>query len=138
MILESSGDDSRKEKFGRLEAPRPCRKLEYIRPAKAGDTCALRLCLDRLMPPQRDRCVYFDLPPNANLEGISQGITSIAAAISEGKITPQEGEVLFRILSGHANIMVSLDLERRVQKLEQGALPRGDSWGDKGALERAV
>jgi hypothetical protein len=90
------------------------------------------------MPPQRDRCVYFDLPPNANLEGISQGITSIAAAISEGKITPQEGEVLFRILSGHANIMVSLDLERRVQKLEQGALPRGDSWGDKGALERAV
>jgi hypothetical protein len=36
------------------------RKL--IEKAKAGDIAALRLCLDRLLPPRRDRLVTFALP----------------------------------------------------------------------------
>jgi hypothetical protein len=29
----------------------------------AGDTTALRLCLERLIPPRKDRAVSLDLPP---------------------------------------------------------------------------
>jgi hypothetical protein len=87
---------------------------------KAGNLHALQLCLDRLMPPPRDRSVCFDMPPMRNLDDISLGVTSLMAAISEGKITPQQGELLFRILAGHATIMNAQDLERRVEKLERG------------------
>jgi hypothetical protein len=31
--------------------------------ALAGDTLALRLCLDRILPPRRDRPIAFRLPP---------------------------------------------------------------------------
>src|SRR5215207_1838520 len=31
--------------------------------AKAGDMTAIRLCLDRLCPPRKDRHVTFELPP---------------------------------------------------------------------------
>ena len=44
---------------GELEAI--IRKL--LEKAKEGDSSALRLCLDRLMPPRRDRSVTFDLGP---------------------------------------------------------------------------
>jgi len=91
--------------------------------AKQGDTQALRLCLDRLMPPRKDRLVQFDLPPIDNLDAISLGMASIVAAISEGKITPQEGELLSRILAEHANVLANRDLERRVAALETRRSP---------------
>jgi hypothetical protein len=31
--------------------------------AKAGDLAALRVCLDRIAPPRKDRPVLFELPP---------------------------------------------------------------------------
>jgi hypothetical protein len=94
--------------------------------AKAGDTHALRLCLDRLMPPGKDRLVHFDLPPIRDLDDVPLVMVSIMAAISEGKITPQEGEVISRILAEHAKVMTTQDVERRLQKLEQGPPPNED------------
>ena len=94
--------------------------------AKAGDTHALRLCLDRLMPPGKDRLVHFDLPPIRGLDDVPLVMVSIMAAISEGKITPQEGEVISRILAEHAKVMTTQDVERRLQKLEQGPPPNED------------
>ena len=95
--------------------------------AMAGDTQALRLCLDRLMPPGKDRLVHFDLPPIGDLEDVPLGMVSIMTAISEGKITPQEGEVISRILAEQAKVMTTQDVERRLQKLEQGSQPAGGS-----------
>src|SRR3954465_13674534 len=54
--------------------------------AMAGDTHALRLCLDRLMPPGRDRLVHFELPPIRGIDEVPAGMVSIISAISEGKI----------------------------------------------------
>ena len=76
------------------EAEQLTRKV--IELAKAGDTHALRLCLERLMPPGRDRLVSFDLPPLQSADDLSLGVASILQAVSEARITPQEGEVLSR------------------------------------------
>jgi hypothetical protein len=91
--------------------------------AKEGDTQALRLCLDRLMPPGKDRLVHFDLPTIRGLDDIQLGIMSIMAAISQGRLTPQEGELLSRILTEQAKIATTQDVERRLQKLEQAQPP---------------
>ena len=91
--------------------------------AKKGDTHALRLCLDRIMPPRRDRCVEFEMPPIHSLDDTAAGISSILRAISAGQLTPQEGEILTRILAEQANVMTNQDLARRIEKLE-GASPQ--------------
>ena len=88
--------------------------------AKAGDTHALRLCMDRLMPARKDPLVSFEMPRMQRLEDISIGMQSIVAAIAEAKLTPQEGESMSRILTEHATVMVNQDLQRRVEKLELG------------------
>jgi Family of unknown function (DUF5681) len=87
---------------------------------KAGDTRALALCLSRMIPSQKDRLVRFEFPPIRSLDDIPVGMMSIMAAISEGSISPQEGETLSRILTGHSNALIAADVLKRVEKLEQG------------------
>jgi hypothetical protein len=87
--------------------------------AMDGDTQALRLCLDRLMPPGKDRLVFFELRPIKSLDDIPLGMMSVMVAISKGKLTPPEGEMLCRILLDYAKALTTQDVERRLQKLAE-------------------
>jgi hypothetical protein len=99
------------------EAKQLTRKV--IEMAKAGNMHAMQLCLDRLLVPGRDRLVHFDLPPMSSMEDIWLGMKGIVMAVSEGKLTPQEGEVLSRILSEHANVMHARDVGLELKKLRE-------------------
>ena len=67
-----------------------------------GDPIAMRLCMERVLPPCRERTVKFSLPP---IEGAHTGETSgpstgdiaramdaVTSALAEGEITPGEAE----------------------------------------------
>ena len=67
-----------------------------------GDPTAMRLCMERVLPPCRERTVEFSLPP---IEGTRTGETSgpsagdiaramdaVTSALAEGEITPGEAE----------------------------------------------
>ena len=109
--------------------------------ALAGDITALRLCLERLVPPRKDRPIHLVLPPIENVQQISLAMAKVSAAISEGEITPTEGEVLSNIWAAHKDVMVTADHERRIDDLERrmpsdgmghnqgGGAIRGLSWG---------
>ena len=61
----------------------------------AGDTAALRLCLERLMPPRKDRAISLDLPAIASADDAAKAVGVVLAAVGEGRITPSEaGEVM--------------------------------------------
>jgi Family of unknown function (DUF5681) len=91
--------------------------------AKGGDVRALQLCMDRMLPPRKDRPVIFDLPPIQSVDDVSVAMMSILAAVSKGNITPQEGEDVSRILDRYAAVMVSQDLQQRVERLEHPQPP---------------
>lgn len=44
-----------------------------IQLAQDGDTVALRLCLDRLLPVRKDRPITFDLPPIETTDDLAEG-----------------------------------------------------------------
>ena len=92
---------------------------KVIEMALAGDITALRLCLERIIPPRKDRPVHLLLPPLENVQQISQAMAKVSAAIGEGEITPSEGEMLSTVLEKHKSVMVTADLERRVDELER-------------------
>ena len=87
--------------------------------ALGGDITALRLCLERLIPPRKDRPINLSLPPIENVQQISLAMTRVSTAIGEGEITPMEGEVLANVLAAHKAVLVTGELERRVDDLEQ-------------------
>jgi hypothetical protein len=90
--------------------------------ALAGDLTAIRLCMERLLPPPKDRPVEIDLPPVQTVGQVSAALATVSRAISEGQITPGEGEILANILAVQKDVIASTELERRLETLEERIL----------------
>ncbi len=64
---------------------------KVVEMALAGDTTALRLCLERLAPPRKDAPVTFELPPMTSTSDAVQAAGAILGAVAEGDLTPRRG-----------------------------------------------
>jgi Family of unknown function (DUF5681) len=63
--------------------------------ALAGDVTALKLCLERLVPPRKERPLSFALPPLASAEDTAKAIDGVLAALAQGLVTLGEaGEAI--------------------------------------------
>jgi hypothetical protein len=87
--------------------------------AKEGDLQALRLCLDRLMPPRKDRPVSFELPSITCAGDAAKASAALVTAVSIGQITPSEAVELGRLLESYVKTLEATDLEERLKKLEK-------------------
>jgi hypothetical protein len=87
--------------------------------AKNGNPVALRLCLERLLPPRRDRPINFILPKITEAEDLPQALMAILKAVSQGEITPGEGQILTGILEAYRKGLETVDFEARITALEK-------------------
>ena len=85
-----------------------------IERAKEGDSVALRLCLERILPPRKDRSVSFALPKIEGAADAGKASTAILTAVATGDVTPLEAEAVLRLLEGHAKVLEVRDLEERI------------------------
>src|SRR5215207_2782727 len=56
--------------------------------ALAGDTTALRLCLERIVPPRKSRPVQVALPPVEDAASARAASAALLAAVAAGELTP--------------------------------------------------
>jgi hypothetical protein len=67
--------------------------------AKDGNPVALRLCLERLLPPRKDRPINFALPKVEEAADLPKALLAILEAVAQGEITPGEGQALTAMLA---------------------------------------
>ena len=60
--------------------------------ALAGDPVALRLCIERILPPCRERPVSFTLAPIEDAGDVSAAMNAVISALARGALTPGESE----------------------------------------------
>ena len=89
--------------------------------AKGGNPMALRLCLERLLPPRKDRPITFDLPPLEGAQDLPQALKAILDGVARGEITPGEGHTLTAMLDTYRKGLETTDLEARITALEKEA-----------------
>ena len=87
--------------------------------AKAGDMQALRLCLDRLVPPRKDSPVAFDLPEMKTINDAVPAMGALVKAVGQGELTPTEAGELTKMVQAFAKIIETAELEERVRTLEE-------------------
>jgi hypothetical protein len=87
--------------------------------ALGGDMTAMRLCLERICPPRKDRPVPMELPEMTNAEGASCVMAGILGAVAEGEITPDEASRVTSIVEVYRKTLETSELETRLQSLEQ-------------------
>jgi hypothetical protein len=83
-----------------------------------GNTTALRMCLDRIGPPRRERLAPLKLPPVRDSSDLAGTMTAIIAAAGEGAISADEGSRLARLVEIFLRAVETRDFERRLQELE--------------------
>ena len=87
--------------------------------ALAGDTTALRLCLERLVAPRRERFVRFDLPPLQSPADAARAMAGIAAAVAFGEITLSEAAELARLVEGYIKAVEANEFDQRLTAIEE-------------------
>ena len=90
-----------------------------IEEAKAGSMIALRLCLDRIVPPRKDRSVVFDMPALQTITDAPKAIGAIVGAVASGELSISEAGDLSKIIESYVRSVEALDLELRLRSLEQ-------------------
>ena len=90
--------------------------------AKQGDLTALRLCLERIVPPRRERPVSFTLPEINSVDRAPEAMAAITTAVANGELTPAEAAELSRVIDGYVKTLETTEIERRLRVLEERAI----------------
>ena len=90
-----------------------------IERAKEGDGVALRMCLERIVPPRKDRPVYFSLPPIKTAADALTATGALVSAVANGDLTPTEAAELSKLVDGFVRSLEAIDLADRIAKLER-------------------
>jgi Family of unknown function (DUF5681) len=86
--------------------------------AFAGDPTALRLCIERILPPCRERSVKFALPPIESAADITSAMKAVTSALAAGVITPGEAERIAAVVDTFVRAIETSDFERRLKIVE--------------------
>lgn len=80
---------------------------------------ALRICLDRILPPRRERPVLFALPELRSVSDATKAIAAVALAVAKGEIGPSEAAELSKLIETYVRAVEATELEQRLLVLEK-------------------
>jgi hypothetical protein len=86
--------------------------------ALAGDTLALKLCLERILPPRRERPVAFNMPVLRSAGDAAAAMAAITEAVAAGAVTLGEAAELAKLVEGFVKALEAGEFEDRLQLLE--------------------
>ena len=84
--------------------------------AMQGDTTALRMCIDRLIPPLKAQATQTQLDASGSL---SERGEAILKAITAGELDPATGDSLIGALATQAKLLEVTAIEDRLTALEE-------------------
>jgi hypothetical protein len=87
--------------------------------ALTGDMAALRICLDRILPPRKDRPLTFEFPAITNAAEAATTMSAILAAVASGEITPTEASEIGKLVDSYVRAVEATELAARIERLER-------------------
>jgi hypothetical protein len=84
-----------------------------------GDLTALRLCLDRILPPRKDRPIEFEMPAITSIEDAPKAMAAITTAVARGEITATEAVDVSKLVETYVRSVEASDLEKRLRAIEE-------------------
>ena len=87
--------------------------------AEEGDMAAIRVCMERLVPPIKHQPVAVELPPLENALDSVEAMARIAAAVAAGDLTAAEAAELAKVVEVYVGALASQAFEARLSALEK-------------------
>lgn len=95
---------------------------KLIELAMAGNLQAIKLVLDRIIPPKTSRSIEIEMPKIVNTTDALQAISTVIHAVGQGELTPSEGEAMTKIIQSFTQALQSYEFDQRLSRLEQKAI----------------
>jgi hypothetical protein len=86
--------------------------------ALMGDATAMRLCMDRIMPPRKERPIMFTMPKMETAADAVKASAALVDAVAAGDITPGEAGELSKLVDGFTKAVELHEIQQRLDKLE--------------------
>ncbi|MBU0966927.1 MAG: hypothetical protein KKA54_11185 [Proteobacteria bacterium] len=102
-----------------LEGEASALTRKAIDAALGGDMAALRLCLDRIVPPAKDRPVSIKFPAITSATDLPKITAALLAAVGAGEIGPTEATTLAKLVEVHRGALEVADITERIKRLEE-------------------
>jgi hypothetical protein len=87
--------------------------------ALAGDATALRLCLDRILPPRKGRPAAIALPEVVRARDVPMALAVVIAAMGSGELTPDEATAVSAVIEVQRRAIETAELDARLRALEE-------------------
>ncbi len=91
---------------------------KVIELAKEGDSAAIRLVMERILPARKDSPVTLTIPEINKLDDIVAVVGSIINAVASGEITPSEGQAITTMIEHLRHNIETLQLQQKLEHLE--------------------
>ena len=124
-----SGNPAGRPRGSRNSATRACETLlegqaealtqKAVDMALAGDTVALKICIDRIFPPRKDRPVTFPLPPINTARDAADVMASVMNAVAAGQLTPADASELSKVVACTVKSFEAAEFADRLVPLDQ-------------------
>jgi len=124
-----SGNPAGRPRGSRNSATRACETLlegqaealtqKAVDMALAGDTVALKICIDRIFPPRKDRPVTFPLPPINTARDAADVMASVMNAVAPGQLTPADASELSKVVACTVKSFEAAEFADRLVPLDQ-------------------
>lgn len=86
--------------------------------AMQGEAGPMRTCVERLLPPRKERPVKFKLPRVGTAAEVAAAVGVVLRAVARGQLAPVEGQQIAAILEGRRRVIETEEHEARIRNLE--------------------
>ena len=124
-----SGNPSGRPKGSRNTATLACEALldgqaealtqKAIQMGLEGDAMALRLCMDRICPPLKNRLVAFPLPPINSARDAADAMSAVMGAVAEGRLTPADAAEISKVVACAVKAFEAAEFADRSARIEE-------------------
>jgi F0F1-type ATP synthase gamma subunit len=94
---------------------------KVIELAEEGDMAAIRVCMERLVPPIKHQPIALELPPIEKAADSVEAMASIAAAVAAGDLTAAEAAELAKVVDVYVGALATKGFDERLSALEKGS-----------------
>jgi hypothetical protein len=95
--------------------------------ALGGDAAAMRLVMERLCPPRRERPVNLSMPKINAASDLIAAASALTEAAADGEITPGEAASLSQLIANTAKAVETFELADRLARLEERISAKGSA-----------
>jgi hypothetical protein len=87
--------------------------------AEAGDMSAMRIVMDRLMPPLREEPIHVTIPKITNADDCTKAQAAVLNAVAAGEMLPGEGQVLSGLINAQRLAYETTHLAKQLADIQE-------------------